>query len=129
MSRDYKVSATGAKSIPSLEAGTWDNTRSNPDMAHSAEGFAPPCVTSDTVVLTDKGWSAVKNICKPPLGVVPQHIWREARARDLARAIHEYCESGARIQRPSVPPATASPSNVYPVGDWIRELGELWETL
>lgn len=31
---------------------------------------------------------------KPPLGVVPKSIFRQARMAELARGIHEYVEAG-----------------------------------
>jgi len=31
---------------------------------------------------------------KPPLGVMPQNIWKEKRIEELSRAIHEYIKDG-----------------------------------
>lgn len=47
---------------------------------------------------------------KPPIGVIPKQLWMEKRARDLARAIHEYAAEG----------------RYEPVGEWLTELHELW---
>jgi hypothetical protein len=34
--------------------------------------------------------SGLSMLMKPPLGVMPQRIWKEQRIMDLSRAIHEY---------------------------------------
>jgi len=31
---------------------------------------------------------------KPPIGIIPEHLWEEARLSDLARAIHEHIALG-----------------------------------
>jgi hypothetical protein len=50
---------------------------------------------------------------KPPLGVMPQQIWMEKRAKELARAIHQYIDAGM----------------YEPVDEWVEELDELWQKI
>lgn len=38
--------------------------------------------------------NAMDTVKKPPIGVSPRDCWLDLRARDLARAIHEYIEDG-----------------------------------
>jgi len=54
-----------------------------------------------------------KTLTKPPLGVMPQQIWMEKRAKDLARAIHQYIDAGM----------------YEPVDEWVEELDELWQKI
>jgi hypothetical protein len=46
---------------------------------------------------------------KPPLGVIPQKIWKEHRIQELTRAIYEY----------------ASVGNYILIMPWVEELREL----
>ena len=45
---------------------------------------------------------------KPPLGAMPEHVWKEKRVADLARAVHEYVQ--------------ARQSGEQCVKDWLDEL-------
>lgn len=53
---------------------------------------------------------------------VPKDFWKMLRARDLAQAVFEFIQNddGAAIERGD---------NLDPVGEWINELRELWETM
>jgi hypothetical protein len=46
---------------------------------------------------------------KPPLGVIPQKIWKEHRIQELTRAIYEYASLG----------------NYILIMPWVEELREL----
>lgn len=63
-----------------------------------------------------ENWERMQQHEKPPLGVMPEHLWREARARDLVRAIHKRLEHGMTERLATL------------VG-WIDELKEHFEWL
>ena len=54
----------------------------------------------------------------PPLGVVPGRIWREQRAAELARAIHQHIDGGF-----------IGGGYYERIADWLGELQRLWREL
>jgi hypothetical protein len=55
---------------------------------------------------------------KPPLGVIPKHLWKEQRAKDLSRAINQYIDGGF-----------IGDGFYQQVSEWIVELSDLWQGL
>lgn len=73
-----------------------------------AEWYAPEVVTpSATNTYEDPRYA--KNAVKPPLGIIPEKLWKEQRATELAECIGRYKDN---LGNPKV-------------RDWIEELDKL----
>jgi len=66
-------------------------------------------MNEDGVIYFRNG-SELKIFKKPPLGIIPQHIWKENRGHDLIKAIVRYSEYGGIKYIPT---------------EWIEELLKL----